>query len=140
MLGAVTAAPFGEGAHAARRGRDFPAPQGRKVDYAIDLVGSSRYDPSVKFVWDPEKDEANRRKHGLGFEEARDLFTSGVDYLEIFDDEHSEQEERFIAIGPIKRGIIVVVWTEWEGDDVRIISARVASANECELFHRHMGG
>jgi uncharacterized DUF497 family protein len=38
-----------------------------------------------------------------------------MDYLEIFDDEHSIVEERFIAIGPIRRGLVLIVWTE--GDD-----------------------
>ncbi len=54
----------------------------------------------VHFSWDPAKAESNVRKHGVSFEEASELFTSGVDYLEIFDDAHSESEERFIAIGP----------------------------------------
>ena len=63
----------------------------------------------MEFEWDPAKDRANRSKHGLSFEEASELFASGVDYLEIFDAEHSEDEDRFIAIGPIKRGMIVVV-------------------------------
>ena len=42
------------------------------------------------------------------FAEAQQLFESGDDYLEIFDAEHSELEDRFIGIGPIDRGIIVV--------------------------------
>jgi uncharacterized protein len=72
------------------------------------------------------------------FAEATALFTSGVDYLEIFDEEHSHDEDRFIAVGPILRGIIVVVWTEQPADTIRIISARPATAREIESFHRHM--
>jgi uncharacterized DUF497 family protein len=34
----------------------------------------------VRFEWDPAKDEANRRKHSLGFEEAKELFLSGKPY------------------------------------------------------------
>ena len=49
--------------------------------------------------WDEAKDLANRQKHGLGFAEAAELFESGVDYLEIFDVDHSESEDRFIAMG-----------------------------------------
>jgi uncharacterized DUF497 family protein len=37
----------------------------------------------VEFEWDPAKADANRRRHGLSFEEVTDLFTSGVDYLEM---------------------------------------------------------
>ena len=38
----------------------------------------------VRFEWDPDKAEANLTKHGVSFEEASELFTSGVDFLEIF--------------------------------------------------------
>jgi uncharacterized DUF497 family protein len=48
---------------------------------------------NVEFEWDPAKDEGNRRRHGISFEEVTELFTSGVDYLEIFDDEHSHDED-----------------------------------------------
>ena len=46
-------------------------------------------------------------------------------YLEIFDAEHSEAEDRFIAIGAIDRGIVVVVYTEREENLIRIIGARL---------------
>lgn len=39
-------------------------------------------------------------KHSVSFEEAQALFTSGEDYLELFDDAHADTEDRFIAIGP----------------------------------------
>jgi uncharacterized DUF497 family protein len=55
----------------------------------------------VDFEWDEAKDLTNRQDHGLGFAEAAELFESGVEYLEIFDVDHSESEDRFIAIGPI---------------------------------------
>lgn len=91
----------------------------------------------MKFEWDERKDEANRRKHGLGFAEASKLFTSGVDYLELFDAEHSDDEERFIAVGPVRRGLVLVVWTERVEDTIRIISARWATDRERELYRRH---
>jgi uncharacterized DUF497 family protein len=94
----------------------------------------------VEFEWNPRKDEANHRKHGLGFAEASTLFTSGVDYLEVFDVEHSDDEERFIAIGPIRRGLVLVVWTERVEDTIRIISARWATSQERELYRRHAEG
>jgi putative transcriptional regulator len=65
----------------------------------------------VDFEWDDAKDLSNQRKHGLSFSEARQLFESGADYLEIFDSQHSESEDRFIAIGPMGRGLVVVVYT-----------------------------
>lgn len=92
----------------------------------------------MRFDWDPHKDAANQRKHGLGFAEAAELFTSGLDYLEIFDEAHSDEEDRFIAVGLILRGIIVVVWTEQATDTIRIISARPATGREIESFRRSM--
>jgi uncharacterized DUF497 family protein len=88
----------------------------------------------VEFEWDPAKDRSNRRKHGVSFAEAQRLFESGVDYLEIFDAAHSEFEDRFLAIGPIDRGIVVVVYTEPEEGRCRIIGARMASKREQDLY------
>jgi uncharacterized DUF497 family protein len=81
----------------------------------------------MRFEWDPAKDAANRAKHGLSFEEASELFKTDADYLEIYDEEHSDKEDRFIAIGPIRRGMIVVAHTERDDDVVRIVSARMAT-------------
>lgn len=88
----------------------------------------------MKVEWDDGKDRANQKKHGIGFREASQLFTSRVDYLEIFDDEHSVAEDRFIAIGPIQRGLVLVVWTERDEDAIRIISARWATSREQNLY------
>lgn len=90
------------------------------------------------FEWDPAKDEANRHKHGLGFEEAKQLFISGADYLELADEAHSDVEERFIAIGPIERGVVLVVWTERSEDTIRIISARFAMKSEIERYRFYL--
>ena len=92
----------------------------------------------MKFEWDPSKDLSNQRKHGLSFTEARRLFESGKDYLEIFDLEHSEIEDRFVAIGRIERGVVVVVFTERDEDIIRIIGARPASKREKVLYHSEM--
>jgi uncharacterized DUF497 family protein len=83
----------------------------------------------VKVTWDETKNLANQSKHGVSFEEATALFETG-DYLEIFDEAHSEDEERFIAIGPIRRGLVLVVWTEQDEETTRIISARWATKRE----------
>ena len=92
----------------------------------------------VRFEWDEGKNAANQRSHGLAFEEAIALFKNGVDYLEIFDSTHSIHEDRFISIGPISRGLVVVVWRERSEDVVRIISARMATGRESNLFVERM--
>ena len=92
----------------------------------------------MRFEWDPKKDRANQLKHGISFEEASRLFTRDVDYLEIYDSEHSTEEDRFIAIGPIaSRGMVVVAYTEREESVIRIISARPATPAERRLLARH---
>jgi uncharacterized DUF497 family protein len=58
---------------------------------------------------DEAKNLENLRKHKVSFDEAGELFQSGDDYLEIFDEEHSVDEDRFIAIGPIRRSLVLVV-------------------------------
>ena len=92
----------------------------------------------MRFEWDPTKEGENRAKHGLSFGEATALFASGVDYLEIWDAQHSVEEDRIIAIGPIDRGIIVVVYTERIEQTIRIISARHATQSEIHRYREEM--
>jgi uncharacterized protein len=92
----------------------------------------------MRFEWDPAKDEINRAKHGVSFREASQLFRSGADYLEIYDEEHSDKEDRFIAVGPIRRGVIVVVYTERDDEVLRFLSARLATKKEQERFGAHL--
>lgn len=89
----------------------------------------------MRFVWDDAKERSNRAKHGVSFVEARQLLESADDYLEIFDAEHSESEDRIIAIGAIDRGVVVVVYVESEEDLIRIISARLANRREREAYY-----
>jgi uncharacterized DUF497 family protein len=96
------------------------------------------YTMLVRFEWDPAKDEANQRKHGVSFDDACELLSGGTDYLELFDEVHSDVEERFIAIGPTRRGILLVVYTERFEKTIRIISARWATPEERRLYCRYM--
>ena len=93
----------------------------------------------MDFEWDTVKELANRERHDISFDEVMELFKRGVDFLEIYDAEHSGDEDRFIAIGPVQRGVVVVVYTERQEDTIRIISARLATTSETRLFRRYMG-
>ncbi len=90
----------------------------------------------MRFEWDDAKAEANRKKHGVSFDEATVLFTGRTDYLEIYDEEHSEDEDRFIAVGRIGRGVIVVSYAEPETDVTRLISVRLATKKEQQRFEQ----
>ncbi|MEN8150946.1 MAG: BrnT family toxin [Planctomycetota bacterium] len=94
----------------------------------------------VELEWDPGKARLNEQKHGLSFEEARELFLGTADYLEIYDRTHSLDEDRFIAIGPVQRGLICVVYVERVEDRIRLISARFATRQEHRLFMEYMEG
>ena len=84
----------------------------------------------MRVEWDVDKNRENLEKHGISFEEASDLLLGTADSMEVFDAAHSEEEDRYIAIGPIVRGLIVVVFTERDEETVRIISAREATRRE----------
>jgi uncharacterized DUF497 family protein len=94
----------------------------------------------LRAEWDPREDQSNRSKHGLGFDEVRALFEGQQNYPVIYDAEHSGDEDRFVAIGAMWRGVVVVVHTEPAEDVIRIISARLATPAEEVLFRKHVEG
>ena len=84
---------------------------------------------ALTFEWDPNKAKSNLGKHGIGFEEASTVFGDPRS-LTIPDPVHSTVESRLVIVGSSHRGkLLVVVHTE-RGDNIRIISARVASRRE----------
>ena len=85
----------------------------------------------LRFVWDPAKDKANRRKHGVSFEEAQTAFLDENAKV-YFDPDHSESEDRFILLGiSFQLRVLIVCHCYREKDLViRIISARKADKGE----------
>lgn len=85
------------------------------------------------FEWDPSKAASNLRKHGVDFRDAADVFDD-PNQLVIFDEDHSEDERRFLTIGLTRQHrLIVVIHTFRQTEDptgIRIISARPATRNE----------
>ena len=94
----------------------------------------------IRFEWDPRKSASNRRKHGVGFEEASTVFTDEHALL-IDDPEHSNGEDRFILLGlSASLRMLVVCHCYRESDEViRIISARKANRKERETYNRRWG-
>lgn len=82
--------------------------------------------------WDDDKNEANKRKHGISFELAALVFAD-EHYLELYDDEHSVDEDRYIAIGMVE-DILFVVHT-MRNETVRMISARLATKQERSFYY-----
>lgn len=92
---------------------------------------------NLSFAWDPAKAEANVRSHGITFEEAA---TTWLDprAIERFDEEHSEDEDRWLRIGSSLRGALLVVWSTERRTEtqvmIRIIGARRAHRKERILY------
>lgn len=86
----------------------------------------------MKFEWDEEKAKVNLSKHGISFETAEKVFYD-ENRIEIYDEEHSIDEDRFITIG-MASDILFVVFTE-RRDNIRIISARKATNYERGLYY-----
>jgi hypothetical protein len=86
----------------------------------------------LKFEWDEEKNRINKLKHDISFETAAHVFDDPY-YIEMFDFEHSADEERSIAIGMVGK-VLFVVFTERK-DKIRLISARIATDEERSLYY-----
>ncbi|MFZ3214582.1 MAG: BrnT family toxin [Candidatus Acidiferrales bacterium] len=92
----------------------------------------------IRFEWDENKNQQNRRKHDVRFETA----------LLVFEDPYAisqrdfafDQEERWITVGNIGPGaILLVVHTYHETQDeeiIRIISARAAESHERQAYEQ----
>ena len=93
---------------------------------------------SPSFTWDVEKAAANRKKHGVSFEEAQTVFDNSL--AVIFDDEaHSDTEPREIIIGhSVDNRLLLVCFVERDGG-IRIISARKATAQERSDYEEGTG-
>ena len=89
----------------------------------------------MRFEWDRAKDESNRRKHRVTFEEALTVFYDSL--AATFDDpEHSKVERRLITVGFSAAGRLLVVCHTEHALSVRVISARLATKRERK---RHEG-
>ena len=86
----------------------------------------------MKFEWDEEKNRINKLKHGIDFNTAIHVFDD-ENRIEIYDYEHSIDEDRYNTIGLV-HDILFVVYTERK-DRLKIISARLATAMERRLYY-----
>jgi uncharacterized DUF497 family protein len=88
-----------------------------------------------EFEWDPDKAEANLRKHGVSFGEAATVFADPL-VMDRSDPDHSRDEARFLCVGRsyVDR-LLVVAYTE-RGKRIRIINARAAEPRERRDYER----
>ena len=91
-----------------------------------------------KFEWDPSKAEQNIRAHSITFERAATVFRDPRALSE-FDEEHSQDEDRWITLGLDRTGSLLVVCHTYReetasSDRIRLISARKATTNETRQY------
>lgn len=91
----------------------------------------------LRFEWDKRKENANIKKHGVSFDEARVVFYD-ENAIQFFDPDHSEMEDRFILLGISHRLRALVVCHCFRESEaiVRIISARQADEEEEKEYWR----
>ena len=86
----------------------------------------------MRFQWDENKNLINQKKHGISFQTASRVFED-ENRIEIYDDMHSFNEDRYNTIGVVN-DVLFVVYTERK-DNIRIISARLATREERRLYY-----
>ena len=93
----------------------------------------------IRFEWDESKNRQNRTKHGVWFEEAQGVFDDLKGRV-FFDPAHSEDEDRFIALGLSSAArLLVVVHCYRKADSIiRIISARKATRKETKTYEERI--
>jgi uncharacterized DUF497 family protein len=75
----------------------------------------------MNFEWDATKATANRRKHGVSFDEAMTIYEPQKPV--VFEDlSHSEAEDRYYAIGFSDKGRLLTVCFAYRDELIRIIS------------------
>lgn len=92
----------------------------------------------MRFDWSEDKNEVNRRKHGISFETATLVFDDPYALTQI-DAYYEGSEERFTTIGAVGPGsILFVVHTTVESREgeviIRLISARPAGGKERKSY------
>lgn len=87
----------------------------------------------LEFEWDENKNRLNVKNHKVRFSLAIKVFEDPY-RIEMYDDDHSADEDRYITIGTAGR-VLCVVYTQ-RINRVRIISARLATRWEQEVYWR----
>lgn len=88
----------------------------------------------MQIIYDPNKDEVNRQKHGVSLAHAA-MFDWNT-LLVIPDERFDYMEDRYIGFGPIAGRLYCVAFT-YRGEVVRVISLRKANMREQKRYARH---
>jgi len=93
----------------------------------------------MKYEWDENKNKLNQQKHGISFEEAKEVFDDPLQISKL-DKRFSYFEERWITVGSTLQHKVLVVANLFFTDDgeeiIRIISARKANKQERKIYEQ----
>ena len=87
----------------------------------------------MRITWHASKAAANLIKHGVSFEEAATALADPLSATAC-DPDHSNGELRFLTLGVSSAGRSLIVAHTDDGDTIRIISARVMTRREREIY------
>jgi uncharacterized protein len=87
----------------------------------------------MKYAWDDNKAVKNLAKHGISFTEAKTIFDDPL-YVDFYDLDHSDEEERYLIVGESNRGRLLIVSYTQRRESIRIISAREVTKSEREIY------
>jgi uncharacterized protein len=87
----------------------------------------------MEFEWNQDKARANLTKHGISFDEAKTVFDDPL-YVNFYDPDHSEDEERYIIVGQSTQHRLLIVSYAERKDKIRLISAREATRPEKKAY------
>ena len=90
----------------------------------------------MRFTWDPAKNAANLRRHGIGFQDAARIFRGPT--VERTDDRYDYGEVRVYAIGLVNGIEITVIDTDRDLDERHFISAWRSEPHERRYFWNHL--
>ena len=86
------------------------------------------------FEWDSDKSQRNVVKHGVSFDEARQLWDSF--HIEVKEVARAGEEKRSATLGLIHGKVYVAIWT-LRKNSIRIISVRRARTNEEKIYKKN---
>jgi uncharacterized DUF497 family protein len=90
------------------------------------------YIDSMKIVWDPAKARSNFANHGILFSDAEPVLFDPMALTR--EDEGWHGEQRFVTIGRDALDRVTVVVYTHRDEDIRLISARLATPHERRAY------
>lgn len=86
----------------------------------------------ISFVWDKAKARANLKKHGIAFEQAAEAFFDP--FLRVLNASSKTQIRDAIMGLDGRWNLLFVVYTAFEDESIRLISARKSTRRERQLY------